>query len=445
MIISSLSVYDIIASIFSITVILILMAVYRPKKNKPHEKYFKWFVLFKIFSAILFVIIHIYIYQGGDTFLYFAGGKFFAEQILNSPTNFFDYLFSSFEDFHTLPFSGDTSALYFIRSRDVFLMSKIVGLFCLLGFKQFMATSIIFSVSFAVGVWKLFEVFSTLYPSLCKLFAYGILFYPTIGIWGSGILKDTIALCATGLIFYSFFIIIERKKLIAAAIYIVLSVLICIWLKPYILYTFIPIMLIWLQGKIRNQIKNKILKYTLTPIVLIASVFGGYLFLQTISESAGKYSLENVQSVAEGFHSWHSYLADTRGQSGYSLGEVEFTFSGILRKSPEAFFVTYYRPFIIGDVRNFATGFEAIQSLILLVLTFYTIFKVGLLKFLKLIIKNNDIRSFMLFALVFGIAVGLTSYNFGALSRYKIPCLPFFVSSLAIIYYLGSKVKLKRI
>jgi len=31
--------------------------------------------------------------------------------------------------------------------------------------------------------------------------------------------------------------------------------------------------------------------------------------------------------------------------------------------------------------------------------------------------------------------VGISSFNFGALSRYKIPCLPFYALALILIYY----------
>lgn len=99
--------------------------------------------------------------------------------------------------------------------------------------------------------------------------------------------------------------------------------------------------------------------------------------------------------------------------------------------------MAYFRPFIIGDVRNVATLFEAIQALILLILSVYVLFKVGIFKSIRLVISNSDLRVFMLFAIVFGVTVGLTSYNFGALSRYKIPGVPFYVASIAIIYYLG--------
>jgi hypothetical protein len=45
----------------------------------------------------------------------------------------------------------------------------------------------------------------------------------------------------------------------------------------------------------------------------------------------------------------------------------------------------------------------------------------------------------LLFALLFGGMLGFSSYNFGALSRYKIPATLFFITSLVLIYWEGKK------
>jgi hypothetical protein len=44
-----------------------------------------------------------------------------------------------------------------------------------------------------------------------------------------------------------------------------------------------------------------------------------------------------------------------------------------------------------------------------------------------------------LFALIFGVVVGMTSLNFGTLVRYKIPSLPFFVAGMVILIYESKK------
>jgi hypothetical protein len=47
----------------------------------------------------------------------------------------------------------------------------------------------------------------------------------------------------------------------------------------------------------------------------------------------------------------------------------------------------------------------------------------------------------VVFALFFGFAVGFSSYNFGALSRYKIPAVPFFIAALFIIRHKAKEAK----
>jgi hypothetical protein len=61
--------------------------------------------------------------------------------------------------------------------------------------------------------------------------------------------------------------------------------------------------------------------------------------------------------------------------------------------------------------------------------------KNGIPKFARRIAKDPNLSFFLVFSLIFAFAVGVSSYNFGALSRYKIPCLPFYAAFLIILYY----------
>ncbi len=441
MLVREISLIDGLISLLVIIFVVTIAYFIRPDSKKLYSKYYFPFIVAKISFAVLFVLIHVYYYKGGDTFLYFAGGNFFREQFMASPQTYFKIMFSSFEDIRNIYFGQSFDVFYAFGSLDVFFMSKALSVFNILTGGNYLASSILFTIVTAIGVWKLYLSLCNLYPRLTKLFAIGILFYPSLGIWGSGILKDPLTLACVGFIFSSTQNLIQKKQIVLSTLTIISSVLLCQILKPYILYTFIPVILLWVQGKINQNVSNSFLKFIITPIIILGFIGGGYIIIQSVSKDAGKYSIENVQSVAEGFNSWHTYLAETRNQSGYSLGTVEYTPTGILEKSPQAFFVTYYRPFIIGDVRNVATLFEAVQNLILLLLTIYILFKVNPVKFIKLVSNNPEIRAFLIFSITFGIAIGLTSYNFGALSRYKIPSLPFYVAFLIITYYEGDMKK----
>ncbi len=443
MFVVGISGFDAILSFFYCLIILLIAnRIKKSSKNTFTKKYFIPFIGFKLLSAIFFVIIHSYSYKGGDTFVYFAGAKFISTQILHQPLNFFVYLFGGFQSFQQFAFIGDIKVLYAFTDPSTLLMSQIACIFSFLGFQQYLASTILISFFSSFGIWALFSTLCKIYPKASGAFAIGVLFYPTIGIWGSGILKDTITLAAIGWMFSSFYTIIYEKKILKPLIVIIIMAFLCLKLKPYILYTFLPSMLLWTQSNFTKKIKSPLVKYSLAPLIILLFAVGGYFFLQTVSENAGKYSLENVQEIAEGFQSWHTYLADNFNQSGYSLGEVDFTPIGVLVKSPEAFFVTYFRPTPF-EIRNFATAFESVQTTLLLFITLFVLFKTGLFRTLKISISNNHVRAFLLFAIIMGIAVGITSYNFGALSRYKIPCLPFFTASLAIIYYEGLRMKNK--
>ncbi|MEX0598485.1 MAG: hypothetical protein WD512_18530, partial [Candidatus Paceibacterota bacterium] len=369
--------------------------------------------------------------------MYFQGGNFFANLIQFNPLESIKFFFSDASNYMNLPSVKGYHVLQHLKADDSIFMSKVSALFCLIGFNEFLTSSMLFTLFCSIGSWLIFVVFSKLYPSATIYFAIGTLFFPTLAIWSSGILKDPITLMAIGLIFYSTYKASNGKGIITSLLIIAFAIYICMALKPYVLYIFIPTMLIWTQSQIRANFKSSFVKNIIKPLTLLLSLLGGYLLINEISKDAGKYSIENLESVVKGFHSWHDYLASTRDQSGYTLGEISYTPIGILSKVPEGVFVTFFRPFPLFDTRNIATWFEAIQSFSLLIVSIYVILRAGFLKTVHTIYRNKDVTAFIFFALVFGFAVGFTSYNFGALSRYKIPCLPFYTAALAIIYHQG--------
>ncbi len=66
---------------------------------------------------------------------------------------------------------------------------------------------------------------------------------------------------------------------------------------------------------------------------------------------------------------------------------------------------------------------SALESLAMLVLTFIIVFRrAGLLRTLA----KPDIVFCLTFTIIYAFAVGVSTFNFGTLARYKIPLLPFF-------------------
>lgn len=436
MVLEKIQFTDILLSIFY-SIFVILIAYFIRKGHKKNEAYtfLLPFVVFKIVCAVLFVLIHIYIYRGGDTFMFFAGGKFIAQYLLDHPEEFFQLFRFEISDFQSFTYRNDYNIISSFQDPSTLFICQIIAIFCFISFNSFLTATILFSVASVIGIWLLYISICKFYPQMYKVLAICILFIPTVGIWGSGILKDPVTLSILGILFYALIGILNVKKPLYYIVVIIISIYFCLKLKPYLLYTYIPAMFLWLHIVLSRRVKSKMFRFIFIPVLLIVFILGGYFFLTGISSEAGKYSLSNLENIAKGFHSWHTYLAETRDQSGYTLGEFEFTPMGIVSQIPEAIFVTFYRP-LPHEVRNFATLVGSLESSILLLISIYVVIKTGIMHIFRTIFRNPEVQFFLIFSLSLGIAIGLTSYNFGALSRYKIPCMPFFTAALAIIYHL---------
>lgn len=177
----------------------------------------------------------------------------------------------------------------------------------------------------------------------------------------------------------------------------------------------------------------------MVPIMLLVLVPITFLFLDSIAGTSEKYSLENVAERAYITAYDIRYFSGKKAGSGYDIGEQDGTLQGLVKLAPAAVNVSLFRPYI-WEVRNPLMVFSAIESLILFLLTIKVV--LGLRKWrLRKRIKNPLVFTSFVFAISFAFAVGVSTYNFGSLSRYKIPLLPFYASAAVIA--LSSRPNLK--
>ena len=166
----------------------------------------------------------------------------------------------------------------------------------------------------------------------------------------------------------------------------------------------------------------------LTPIIATISILLSLVVLSQLGDVLGRYSVENLQYEAEAMQQWHHQVEEVYDYEGssYSLGNTDFSTFGLITKAPIALVTTFFRPFP-WEINNPLMALSSLESL--------TLFSLGLIvlfqssnnrqKTLVNIFRQYPILQFsLLFSIIFGFAVGFTAYNFGALVRYKIPCLP---------------------
>ncbi|MFN6091180.1 MAG: hypothetical protein ACK44N_02050, partial [Bacteroidota bacterium] len=126
-----------------------------------------------------------------------------------------------------------------------------------------------------------------------------------------------------------------------------------------------------------------------------------------------------------------------RGNS-FDIGEFDPSIQGISSKFFIATFSAIYRPMIF-EVNNTVMFLASIENLLILFLTFRVLWHIRFFRFFRYIKSHHLLVFSFSFAILFAFFIGLSTSNFGALVRYKIPCIPFYIASLYIIRHLHAK------
>jgi hypothetical protein len=384
----------------------------------------------KIFGAISLVIIYHFYYQGGDTFNFHThGSRIIWEAIYDDPQIGIRLLFSNGELIRGA--YKYTSQIPFYQDHPSFEVIRIASFFDLFTFSSYSSTAIIFSIISFCGSWAMFITFYRKYPSLHASIAFAILFIPSVIFWGSGLLKDTLVFAALGFSLYCIDIIFIKKRIKVSVITLLLiSMYIIFSIKKFVLQAFIPSAVLWIYLKNLTSLKSTALKILITPLIVLIFLFKAYYSAFKVGEGDSKYSLGKLAETAKVTAYDIRYQTGADAGSGYSLGELDGSFSSMVKLTPQAINVSLFRPYL-WEVKNPLMLLSAIEALIFLSITLFILLKRrrSLLRSL-----SNPIVVFCLtFSLSFAFAVGISSFNFGTLARYKMPLLPFYALWLVLV------------
>jgi len=408
---------------------------YYIKRNHSEYRYLLWAIAVKIIGVITFAFMYLSYYGDGDTIYYFEGSRTLSQLFLHSPTELFRLLFSS--HIFDQDFMSVKSHITYSRSSEEWFLVQLLFPIVMLSFNRFIIAQILMAIVSLLGAWKLFQTFLMFYPRKQKEAFIAVFLVPSVLLWGGGVLKDTVSLVFISTFFYysiKLFYLYQIK--LRYFILLFISGYILFMTKFYILLSFIPALIIgWMSYNLRS-IGSRFFRILIAPFIILVSFVGGYFLITNIQSKSEKYAIENIQSRAKGFHSWHTH----QGGSSYNLGEIKYTPLGLIKKIPASINVTYFRPYLseIYNVGTAVAGLESFLSLILFILLLWR-YK---LSWLKDIYLSPLLFLSLTYVIILGFIVGFISYNYGALSRYKIPAMPFFAYIL-FFFYFEYKAKIK--
>lgn len=434
-----MGIQDLIVTPIYFFLLLIAAYIIRPMVTNANTKpYFIPGLLVKFVGAIALGLVYQFYYGGGDTFTFHThGSRWIWQAFMDDPNIGLELFFTEAGNYNGQSYKY-ISRIWQFRDSSSWFVIKITAFFDLITYGTYSATALLFSSFSFLGSWALYLAFYKLKPNLEKQIALVILFIPSVIFWGSGILKDTITFGALGLITYSFFELTIHKKLsfIHMASLVLFSWLI-LSIKIYILLCFLIATSAFMIFQYASFIKSPLIKIMALP--LIGVIFGGagYFALQKISQEDSRYTLDNIAQTAavtayDIRAGWGARLGDT---SSYYLGTLDGSLNSFISLAPKGIVVTLFRPFL-WEVRNPLMLLAALESLMITLLTIYVVVTIKVREIFDFI--QTPIGIFCLtFTFFFAFAVGVSTSNFGTLMRYKIPVMPFFLTS--IIFLLGNK------
>ena len=416
---------------------MFMSVVVRKYKDEDDRKLLMRAFYFKMFCSLAYTLISTYYYKYGDTEMYYICTQLLRKSVLDD--------FDNLSLIYTTQMVNVRSPLmaYFIyqespyplfeamHSPANFIVPKLGLPFGLIFNNSYLAIAMSFSFFALGGAIRLFKFFLHYFPHYKKEIAFATLFLPSVGFWSAGLLKDSICFGCVGFLTYSFLnIFILKRKYFYSILWMIIAGFLLFIIKPYILLALLPALMIWLFIEFNKFVENKTLKRIMTFLLLIIGSAIGLFMVNYLStdENLQQYRFDTIAESSEAQREIYEQFAEENSGSYYSVqssNPVILFLNGII--------ATFFRPFP-WEVNGLTALFSALEALLFLYLTFFLIIKIGVVQFFKNIFSNSVLMLCFIFSIVFAAAIGSTALNFGSLSRYKIPCLPFFIIMVFVLF-----------
>lgn len=432
-----------------VLIILIILCLYiygnvksnNIKSKKTVYRYYNIGLMSSVFISIIYSFTVIIFYPG-DSFGYFSTTRALSNLMFSDFKHFADIMFigNKSEFFHYFSYETGYPFKYMWRDNAAMFVGKFYLPFMFFASDSYFICNIIAGLIGFSGIWKLFVMFSEKYPNLEKQFLFGIVLFPSTIYWSGGMMKDTIIIAALGWIIYAFNrFFIEKKFNLKYIIIIIFWSYATISVKPYVFVAILAALLVWFFAKKINVANMSFSKILLFPVFIVMAIFLFVMIISNLKSKLGVYG--DIDTTLEYAQVMQSDLSRSSqyGENYYKI-DAATNIGSAAKVAPLAIVTALYRPFL-WEAKNPFILLAALEGSFLMILSIYSVFAVGPLRMIKFIFKDPLLLAAFTFIIIFGFGVGLASTNFGALVRYKMPMLPFFVPSLLILLDYARKYK----
>lgn len=429
--------------------------------------------IFIIKAIASFALISLYTYyytdkENADLYKYFDDGKVLQSAITESPADFLSMLSGINDNREQLQEKYYSKMNHWTRSgnlssllNDNKTMIRFNAVFHCISFSSVWIHGVLFAFISTIGFILLFKAFE---PELHQLYTTLaiLVFTPSILLWFSGPLKESILILGIGLLFYG---ILKKHSIWKQAILIILGLFFMLNAKMYILP---PILLLIVSYKILPFFKKpiygvllfllvgfgtsyfldntklspaKVLQTKQTDFINLAK--GGFMlhqdslllvmpyesrdkFIFSASDSVipkinfkvrrTDWKLNFIDSTSLQKKAYKIYFDQKPAESYFPIQPIDGTTKSLLIATPSALLNNFIRP--LPTKNNPFTWLTSVENILFIILLIITIYRLSFAQ------KNaNLIYSLLLGAFLILLIIGWTTPVAGALVRYKLPAI----------------------
>ena len=433
----------------SLLLVVVFLALANQKqkalaKSRPHYRYYFRGLLFKLAAVTAFLCIFVYYYRGGDTLAYHQGAVAMKNLFFESPAHYFDLLFGpiTWEKYINY-FNGETCypPTWMIKKEANFTVIRITSVIQIFLFDFILATNLVVARIAYGAIFRLYGMFCSYFPGRERVLAYAFLFMPSVTFWGSGIMKDTIALtgiCWLIVLFNQVAIQRAKGNTLLRVLGLLLAAYAIFLVKVYLLLALLPGLGVWFNFQRILNIKSTFVRMVFFPFIFGISILAVLLVYTSNSDLFGVYGADTVLEEAAKVQQ-DLVREEAYGNNKFDIGKFEATPAGVASKVPESLLAGLFRPFLWEAGGSPTMILAGIENMVLLILFVVVLIRTGFFGFFRTAFSHPLLILGLIFTLLLAFSIGLTSANFGALARYKVPLVPFWVSLILLSYPVKSE------
>lgn len=385
----------------------------------------------RLISAIAMVLLTRYFFGGGDLLTYHQQGMIHVDFLLE---DFFAYAPDTIR--YTLGYHFDDTHYWLSGTSTGSMIGVSAWLLLMVGGRSLYAVCMLVGLGGFVSQWLIYRVCQQELPKRYHTpAAFSIMLIPSFVFWTSALLKESIAVLGMGPVIFGLSMIARKRWSFGHLFIVVAGSLLISLVKAYLLFAIFIASGVWLywwrtaRTSPTRTLTFKPFSLAMTTVMLVGGVWALGLFFPRYSLSNLSEEVTHLQQVG----------ATVQGSSNYTLSSANSGQTQSLLFAPLGLFFSLFRPLPF-EVHNAAVLLNSLEMLFIVVL-WARLWRVRALhRTFSMLVQSPFLMFCVVFVLIMGTLVGISTTNMGTLSRYRVPMMPFYVMVLVV---LGTRLNTK--